>query len=64
MDSAYKKHSKRVLSVVILVISALWLCLAPSSAFPLTVEEERKLGQEFMAKIRKQLVLVKDDFVN
>ena len=33
-------------------------------AFALSVEEERVLGQEFMAKIRKQFNVVDDDFAN
>jgi tetratricopeptide (TPR) repeat protein len=50
MDGTCKKHSRKVLSVIILVISAVWVCLAPPSAFPLTVEQERELGREFLAK--------------
>ena len=35
-----------------------------SRAFPLSVEEETILGQEFLAKIRKTLVFVADDFTH
>ncbi len=64
MYIAGKKYSKRIFSWGILVLSTVWLCLVASSAFPLTLEEERELGREFMAKIRKQFDFVKDDFVN
>ena len=50
--------------MVILLLFTSWLCLTPASVLSLTVEQERELGREFLAKIRKQVVLVKDDFVN
>ena len=64
MDIPYKKCSKRIIFLIAILLSTVWLCMAPPNAYPLTVEQERELGREFLAKIRKQLVLVKDDFVN
>ena len=64
MDIPYKKGSKRIIFLSAILLSTVWLCMAPPNAYPLTVEQERELGREFLAKIRKQLVLVKDDFVN
>ena len=57
-------HSKTIIFAC--ALSLLFWALYPvmPQAFALSIEDERKMGQEFLAKIRGQFVFVDDPFTN
>ncbi|MCP4669408.1 MAG: M48 family metalloprotease, partial [Deltaproteobacteria bacterium] len=40
------------------------LCFMPEMAIALSVEEEKKMGREFLAKVREHFEFVEDDFAS
>jgi len=57
-------HFRSLIRAIILPLLLLSFCLPASGVFALSIEDEREMGQKFMAQIRKHFELVDDDFAN
>ncbi len=57
-------HSRIIIFIAAISLSLSLSYVMSSKAFALSIEEERVLGQEFLAKIRQHFEIVDDDFVN
>jgi predicted Zn-dependent protease len=59
---SHVNHAICFLTILCLVLSP--LCLSPSPAMALSIDEETVLGQKFLAEIRKQYELLDNDYAN
>lgn len=61
-----KRYFNTKPAFICLVLAVLLTVLIPfcTNAYALSIEEERKLGKQFVSQIRKYFELVDDDFVN
>jgi predicted Zn-dependent protease len=59
-----KFHKYIFILLLTAVLFSLHLFLEGGRAFPLSIEEERILGQKFLANIRRSFDMVDDDFAN
>ena len=64
MKIAGKSYHKLIILLISSLLLSFHLYTEGSRAFALSVEEEKILGQKFLAKVHKYFDLVDDDFVN
>jgi hypothetical protein len=55
-------HTRPIIPIIVMCVFISPYCFFPSNGFALSIEEERILGQQFLAQIRGHFELVEDDF--
>ena len=59
-----KRHNRHTITLITIFLLCLSLIAGRHYAFALSIEDEQKLGEEFLANIKKHYDLVDDDFAN
>jgi len=63
-----KIKGRRIKNIIIIIVSTVFfaflLYFGESKAFSLTIEEEQKLGTQFLISVRKHFDVIDDDFAN
>ena len=65
MKRVNRRYSHSIYTIILIIVSlSLFICLEgkPNTAFCMSIEAEEKLGSQYLAELKQQIVLVDDDF--